>query len=202
MDTTTLLRSHKPRSMTPSAWQSCSAALLLSPLVLALSLLPGESRAQAAASATSSVPSTAERQGGPVGLGLLVGNLSGLSFKLALDPAQGIQLRLGSSGLNAVALSGSYEYHFRPVVVPDSTYSLPFYAGVGARMQAQAGSSVAFEGGLEGVFGMSILVKDLPVEIFMEVRPRIVLYTPPVTSSDDVWLGAGVEGGMGVHYYF
>lgn len=200
MATTTQLRFHKHRRITPSAWQSCSPALLLSPLVLALSLLPGESRAQA--SATSSASNTAERQGGPVGLGLLVGNLSGLSFKLALDPAQGIQLRLGSSGLNSVALSGSYEYHFRPVVVPDSTYSLPFYAGVGARMQAQAGSSVAFEGGLEGVFGMSILVKDLPVEIFMEVRPRIVLYTPPVTSSDDVWLGAGVEGGMGVHYYF
>lgn len=143
-----------------------------------------------------------ERQGGNLGVGILLGDINGLSLKVWDGHSHGLQVRVGSSGLNTFTISANYAYHFRPVEVPDASYSLPFYVGLGGRFQAEGGPTVNLLGGIEAVAGMSIMVPDLPIELFMEVRPAVVLYTPPVGSEAQVWLGAGIEGGMGIHYYF
>jgi len=143
-----------------------------------------------------------ERQGGNLGAGILLGDINGLSLKVWDGHAHGLQVRVGSSGLNTFTISANYAYHFRPVDVPEGNYSLPFYIGLGGRFQAEGGPTVNLLGGIEAVAGMSIMVPDLPIELFMEVRPAVVLYTPPVGSEAQVWLGAGIDGGMEIHYYF
>lgn len=143
-----------------------------------------------------------ERQGGSFGVGILLGNVNGVSLKVWDGRAHGLQARVGSSGLNSFDISANYAYHFRPVDVPDGSYSLPFYVGAGGMFRASGGPSLSLTGGFQVVGGMSIMVPELPVEVFMEVRPQVVLYTPPAGAEAQVWLGAGIEGGMGVHYYF
>lgn len=168
-------------------------------LVFSLLLLNSGS-ASAQAQTTTTPPK--ERTGGSIGAGIILGDINGLSFKLWDGHQHGLQVRLGSAGLNTFALTAHYAYHFRPVAVPDNAYSLPFYIGGGARFKAEGGPTLLLEGGLEAVAGMSIMVPELPVELFFEIRPKVVLFTPTVSSVDQVWLGAGIEGGMGVNYYF
>ena len=182
--------------------------MLSLPLLLTLLAIPESAKAQSTtatqgtASAAAKAPAK-ERTGGGFGAGLLLGSLNGASLKGWDGDTHGIQFRLGSGGLNSFALSVTYEHHLRPLTVTDRSFSLPFYVGGGLRFKVDGDQSpLRMEGGLEGVAGMSIMVPDLPVEVFMEARPSVVLYNRLVGTEESMYLGFQVEGGVGVHYYF
>lgn len=170
-------------------------------LVAALSAPSTGMAAEAAAAAPATVH---ERAGGPVGVGFIMGDTDGLSLKVWGNPSHALQVNLGSaSNLNSVAMDVVYQYHFRPIQVADNLYSLPFYVGGGGHYKVASSSGATYmEGGLATVVGMSILVPDLPVELFVELSPQVVLYNPSVGIVSGASLGFQMNGGMGIHYYF
>jgi len=169
-------------------------------MLLGLGLLMGLTSMETASAAETRAP---ERSGGGVGAGFILGDLDGLSLKFWNGPTHGLQVNLGSaSELNSIGITTTYQYHFRPVEVPDRSYSLPFYVGGGGRLKLASTDFTYFDVGLVGVAGMSVLVPGLPVELFVEVNPTVVVYNPALGLSSSVKVGFLIDGGMGIHYYF
>jgi len=150
---------------------------------------------------------SAERDGGPLGVGFIIGDLNGLTLKYWPNETHVFQARMGSvstanGSLNSFGISVTYEYHFRPIQVEDNLYSLPFYLGLGGRFNAASTSTTYVDGGVVGVMGMSVLVPGLPAELFFEVRPVFALYNTAVGTNPAFSPAFGVEGGLGMHYYY
>jgi len=145
----------------------------------------------------------ARHTGGNTGIGFVLGDPDGLSLKFWGKGEQAVQIRLGSPGaFNAFTFTATLAHHFEPFAVKDDSYSIPFYIGGGFRGSAMASSFTYLDGGLVGVIGTSVFVKELPVEFFLEVRPVVALYDDAVGVSGSLHLGIQTEGALGIHYYF
>lgn len=153
-----------------------------------------------------------ERAGGNTGIGVALGDLTGVSVKLWTNEATAFQFRLGSlatiNTINSAGIILTYAHHFRPIEVPDHTFSLPMYVGMGARYvvssNSTSGSSTTYmDGGIATVLGLSVMVPGLPLDIFLEVRPTFLLYDPRVgTSASSLQVGFLMDSGIGAHFYY
>ena len=185
--------------------QHAGSVISLFGLVVAI-FLAWNPQAQASDTAEtgSSSAFSPERMGGPFGIGVALGDLDGISLKYWLTDVHALHLRVGSSFsiMSSAGLEFTYEYHFRPVQAPDNAFSLPFYVGGGTCFSVASTTSTYVDGGVITVAGMSILVPNLPVELFFELRPAVVLYNPVVGTGMAFQVGFIMEGGLGAHYYF
>ena len=136
-----------------------------------------------------------ERQGGPFGVGMGIGAPTGVTAKAWLSDWMGIQFGAGGDmgSLGDLAIYGDYLVHFRPFSTGTGEYSVPLYVGGGLSLSSnsyeQAGG-IFF--GPRAVFGASVLVQELPIELFFETAPTLILY------QDVTW---SVDGQIGVRYY-
>ena len=150
-----------------------------------------------------------DQTAGLFGVGFALGNPSGLTGKIWITPAHGMQFGLGAGpGGNHARFSIDYLYHWRFVDVPDDVFSLPFYVGLGVSAgfvfaDPSLQGAVDADGnpldddrtdiGVRIPIGTSVIVGDLRVELAMEVAPNIVFYEEFVVF---------VDGGLAVRYYF
>ncbi len=164
-----------------------------------LSLAMGPVHAQ-----DETAPSHGERAGGNTGIGVSMGDLDGVSLKLWTGPASALQVRLGSlPAVNSGGLIVTYARHFQPIDVPDDTFSLPIYVGAGVRFGVISAGTAHLEGGMLGLVGMSVLVPDLPVDLYFELRPTFLLFDDAVgTSTSNLQAGFFMESGIGAHFYY
>jgi len=135
-----------------------------------------------------SVQSDAQESG--FGLGLMVGEPTGLSGKYWLSPLSAIDGALGwSFGKNNwVQLHGDYLIHNYGIVNVGKG-KLPVYYGIGARMIFSTANRV----GIRGVAGLDYLFQSDPLDIFLEIAP--VLDLAPEIEFD-------FNAGIGIRYYF
>ncbi|OGJ85467.1 MAG: hypothetical protein A2268_12885 [Candidatus Raymondbacteria bacterium RifOxyA12_full_50_37] len=139
----------------------------------------------------------------PFGLGVILGEPTGISAKLWVSPATAFDFGLGWSlggdrinhynggydGGSRVHFHMDYLWHWFGAI--HSSERFPLYAGVGGRINTGAGytNSVA----ARGVFGIAWLPRQAPIDIFLELVPS--LQVVPST-------GFGIDAGLGVRYFF
>ncbi len=137
-----------------------------------------------------------ERQGGPLGLGIAIGAPTGISGKLWVGDWMGLQFSAGGDIGRVGDFAGTIDYvvHVRPFNTATTEYSVPIYFGGGFVLSTntyeQYGDVLL---GPRGTAGLSVLVKELPTELYFEVNPTFLVY------EDVSW---SVDGQIGVRYYF
>lgn len=141
-------------------------------LALILLAAPGGLRAQKA---------------GDVGVGVILGDPTGLSGKYWLDDRNALDAGLGFSG--DFALHADYLRHIWDLWPQPVKGKLPAYLGLGARLEASDDP----EFGIRAVGGTAYWLPRHPIEVFLEIAPVFRL-----APSADV----GFDAGIGLRYYF
>ncbi len=131
---------------------------------------------------------TAQDRG--LGLGVLVGEPTGLSAKFWLGPTSAIDAAAAWSftGENRFQLHVDYLAHFFHLFpVPKGT--LPLYFGGGGRLELDDDPQF----GIRVPVGLAYLFPNIPLDIFAEIGP--VVHLAPET-------GFALTGAIGVRYFF
>ncbi len=140
-------------------------------------------------------------QQGGFGLGIIIGEPTGISAKLWTSQETAFDFGLGWSiegdRINNRYYNGTSRVHFHMDYLWHSFHAIhsserfPLYYGIGGRINSGAGynSSVA----VRGVLGIEWLPRETPIDVFLELVPMLQL-----TSSS----GFGLDAGIGARYYF
>ena len=140
-----------------------------------------------------SAPAAAQ---GPFGLGVVVGEPSGVSAKYFLDARHAVDLALDFSVVDdAFYVHGDYVLH-----VPSLLAGLPggrwlAYVGVGGKVKVRERKKDRDEAGLSVrvPLGVAWMPKAAPIDVFLEVVPGVQVL--PSTDPD-------VDVGLGVRWFF
>ncbi len=141
---------------------------------------------------------------GSLGVGIVIGEPTGIAAKLYLKDDQALQAALGftfvSGGFHAHA-----DYVFHPWILEErEAFTLPAYVGPGVRvMQHRAGrdGDDDFRIGARAVAGLLFDFKEIPLDVFVEVAG--VLEFRFGSSDEDInGIGLALNGGLGGRYYF
>ncbi len=100
------------------------------------------------------------------GLGLIVGEPTGVSFKYWTGSGTAIDAAIAWSFTDGGAfhIHGDYVFHnMRLITIPDG--KLPFYYGIGARIKTANETKL----GVRVPLGLAYLFQDAPVDIFLEI---------------------------------
>ncbi|MFH0736735.1 MAG: hypothetical protein V1773_19450 [bacterium] len=136
------------------------------------------------------------------GLGLVLGEPTGLSAKLWTSKVNAFDFGLGVSvGGDRISYKGNYDngsrvhfhmdYLWHSFSAISSTERFPLYYGIGGRFNSGGGYDGSF--GVRGVLGIAWLPRSTPLDIFVELVP--VLQLTATT-------GFGFDAGVGVRYFF
>jgi len=118
--------------------------------------------------------------------GIVTGSDSGLGIKYWTSDTHALDFfSAWDTSSSEYLFQADYLTHdFRLFEVP--TGSLPFYYGVGARVESKKGSST--KTGLRIPIGISYLMETAPIDLFGELAPRIDV-VPETNFSLDIMLG-------------
>lgn len=146
---------------------------------------------------------TAHAQGvekGAFGLGIILGEPTGLSAKLYLTDDTAIAGAVGSAFIGGgVHVHADYLWH--PWVLEETEhFVLPAYVGVGARLldELPGNNEHIFHLGARGVGGMLFDFKEIPLDVFGEVAAVLDF----AFDDDTGGVGLGINIGLGARYYF
>ncbi len=133
----------------------------------------------------------AQTSGGPFGLGVILGEPTGITAKLFLGGVENaLDLHLTWDFTDdAFAIFSDYLFHFQPWSSPSTGLDLPMYVGIGGSVAFRKDVRV----GARIPVGLAMHFQNAPVEIFLEIVPGLRLV--PNTTFD-------LGGGIGVRYYF
>lgn len=134
------------------------------------------------------VPAMAQHK--TFGLGIVLGEPTGISAKLWLDQKSAIDAAAAWTFYPAGAfyIHADYLYHFYDLF-PVTKGALPLYIGVGGSVTLEPVPRI----GVRVPIGIDYLFQNAPIDIFLEVAPGISLY--PATQFE-----AG--GGIGIRFNF
>lgn len=141
---------------------------------------------------------------GTLGVGIVLGEPTGITAKLYLKDDQAIQAAVGSAFIGGgLQIHGDYVWH--PYVLQSRpSFVLPVYVGPGVRLidytngrdaNGQSNSSIAL--GVRGVGGLLFDFKNVPLDAFIEIAA--VLEYEFRTGAG---FGIKLNLGAGVRYYF
>ena len=132
----------------------------------------------------------AKAQNSGLGLGVLIGEPTGISAKLWLKGPSAVDAAAAWStrGDNSLHLHVDYLHHFFGLF-PVPQGKLPLYVGGGGRVRFADNSKF----GVRVPVGLAYLFPTIPVDIFLEIAPIVDL--APDTGFD-------INGGIGARYYF
>jgi len=135
---------------------------------------------------------------GTFGLGIILGEPTGICGKLYLSDDQAIQAAVGAAFYGG-GLQAHADYVFHPWVIQDrDTFVLPFYLGPGVRFidyNEGRGADQHFALGLRAVAGILFDFKEVPLDVFVEVAGVLEWdFTNGV--------GGAFNAGAGIRYYF
>ena len=128
---------------------------------------------------------------GSFGVGIVLGEPMGLSFKQWIDDTNALDAAAAWSFGNDAAFHVHVDYlYHRPVHAESDVGGFLFYFGIGGRFKA-----VKDEGriGVRAPLGLDYVFSDAPMDLFFEVAP--ILDLAPGTEFR-------VNGGMGIRYFY
>lgn len=141
---------------------------------------------------TASESSGITRAKGTFGIGVVLGEPTGVSGKYWLSEQTAIDGAFGYSFGDRFRVSLDYLVHTNAFEAPE----FPLYYGVGGAISGDRGyiaksRSGDFALGVRGVVGVSYLFKRAPLDAFLEIAP-IVFIAPPLGLSIDFCFGIRV----------
>jgi hypothetical protein len=124
------------------------------------------------------------------GLGVILGEPTGISFKTWLNKNQAIDAAAAWSfgGNDAFHIHGDYLFHNRTLLKFDRS-TIPLYYGIGARLRFQDDNKF----GVRFPLGVTFFIREAPIDVFLELVP--ILNLAPATEFD-------LNGAIGARYYF
>jgi hypothetical protein len=141
---------------------------------------------------------TARAEGGPFGLGLIVGSPTGLSGKVYFNKANALDFAVGEALASERGFHVHVDYLWHPVMLTqDEAFFLPLYLGLGGRIlsrDSHEGSNLHF--GVRAPVGILFDFKRVPIDVFLE----LALVVDLVHEHDDDVLD--LNAGAGIRYYF
>ena len=144
---------------------------------------------------TEDSPRAADK--GTFGIGIILGEPTGISAKLYLQDDQAIQAGLGFAFIgDGIHLHVDYVFHPWILQTRDS-FVLPVYIGPGVRLinREKGRDNNAFAIGVRGVVGLLFDFKNVPLDAFVEVAGLIEI-------EFDDGLGLDINAAAGARYYF
>ncbi len=181
-----------------------SPALVLIAIVVATANVYADEGVDSAAATMPDGTEAAAGEGRPaekgtLGLGIIIGEPTGITAKLYLEDDQAIQAAVGGSFI-ADAWQLNAEYVIHPWILQDrDTFVLPVYVGPGVRFmrynEGRDSDDAHYAVGLRAVIGLLFDFKNVPLDVFVELG-GVLEY--------DFSDGAGIGGniGAGIRYYF
>ncbi len=166
-----------------SRWIAVAFALVAVPL------LATEARAQAV-------------EKGNLGIGLVIGEPTGVAAKLYLDDDTAVQGAVGGAFVGG-GLQVHADYVWHPWILEErDSFNLLVHVGPGARAiyydKGRDGTDfVAL--GVRGVGGLVFDFKEIPLDVFAEVA-GVIEYR--FVDGDDGGVGLAINAGAGARYYF
>jgi hypothetical protein len=142
----------------------------------------------------------AEHMGGPFGIGLGLGAPSGVAAKLWISDWSAFQFSAGGDigEFQDLVMVADYVLQFRPFDTGDPDVSVPLHIGGGLNVggNTYSGGEV-YDGGVwrigpRAVIGVSVLLKSLPIDIYVETAPTIYIIEEP---------GWSIDGQIGIRHY-
>jgi hypothetical protein len=146
------------------------------------------------------LPLFSAAQGSGLGLGIIIGEPTGLSLKAWIGGGAAIDAAAAWSfeGRDYLRFHIDYLRHFNAIDVGRG--SLPFYYGIGGRIgiledgyRGARGDDDDIRFGLRIPLGITYLFGRAPLDIFLEIAPVVDLV--PSTDVD-------LDGGIGMRFYF
>ncbi len=144
-------------------------------------------------------PSARSADKGTFGLGVILGEPTGISAKLYLQDDQAIQAAIGFAFIRA-GLHVHADYVLHPIILQTrDSFVLPVYVGPGVRLiQYDGGRDDAyFAIGARAVGGLLFDFKEVPLDAFVEVAGVLEL-----RFRDGDGLGFALNAAAGARYYF
>lgn len=140
---------------------------------------------------------TARADGGPFGLGIILGSPTGIDGKLRLSPRNAIDFGVGAAFANERGLHVHVDYLFQPAYLTQTeSFNLPLYVGLGGRVlvhESKDGDDVHL--GFRFPVGIAFEFRRIPIDVFIEIA---VIFDVIQHNSDIIDLNAGA----GLRYYF
>lgn len=141
---------------------------------------------------TLSIFSYVSAQEREIGVGLKLGEPTGLTLKYWLNTRNALDFTLGAAVFNSnsrVNINVNYLYHYDNVIKTREDVSL--FLGFGARLVSKKHGNSSF--GIRGVGGVAWYSDKYPIEVFLEAAPVFRLF--PTTGID-------FDMAIGARYYF
>lgn len=133
---------------------------------------------------------------GALGLGLILGEPTGLSAKLYLSDDTAVDAAVGGSLTSGWHVHADYLWH--PWVLQDrDNFVMPAYVGAGGRLLGQTDGD--FFMGARGVGGILFDFKDIPLDVFVEAA---LVGDWVFVEEDEDGFRLGINAGAGARYYF
>jgi hypothetical protein len=136
---------------------------------------------------------TASAQQKNVGLGIIIGEPTGIDAKFNLTEIHALEFALAwsLSGDNDLHIQGDYLWHKYDVINLNNSDELPLFFGIGGRiiMNEDADDTI----GIRFPVGLDYIFTNYPFDIFVEIVP--ILDVAPDTDFD-------LEGALGARFWF
>jgi hypothetical protein len=156
-------------------------------------------------------PSSARADGGPFGLGLMIGSPTGLSLKYYLGRSgQAIDggLGMGFGGYGGLHIHADYLWH--PVMLTRASgFNLPLHFGIGARLLSHdRGRDFRDDDddhlhiGARVPVGITFDFTTVPLDAFIEAAFILDFMSGDGHRDDDSSIGIDINAAIGVRYYF
>ncbi len=139
---------------------------------------------------------------GTFGIGLVIGEPTGIAAKLYLDDDQAVQGAVGAAFIGGGLLVQA-DYLWHPWILEDRDgFTLPVYLGPGVRVidYRDGRETDLFAVGVRGVIGILFDFKEVPLDVFLEVAGIVEWQLGSI--DEERGLAPGVGAGIGARYYF
>lgn len=136
---------------------------------------------------------------GTLGVGLILGEPTGITAKLYLKDDQAIQAAVGFAFFGG-GLQAHADYVFHPFILQQrASFVLPFYVGPGVRLISydDGRDDRSFAVGLRAVAGLLFDFKEIPLDVFVEVGGVFEYWF-----RDGEGFNPALNAAAGARYYF
>ena len=155
----------------------------------------------------TAAPASADEIGsskGTFGVGLIIGEPTGVSAKLYLSDDTAIDAAAGSAVVGG-GLQAHGDYLWHPWILEKrDSFVLPVYLGPGARFlqrELGRGGDTAYHLGLRTVVGALFDFTEVPLDVFVEIA-GVFDYRFGSDAAADNGFALGLNAGAGARYYF
>ena len=138
----------------------------------------------------AALPQAAGAQSSGFGLGLILGEPTGFSFKGWIDQKSAIDAALAWSFVHETTFHVHVDYLWHTDALTKRA-DMPFYYGIGGRIKTGGAGDVRI--GVRVVGGLAYYIPDTPLDVFVEIAP--ILDISPSTDFQ-------INGGLGARYFF